>query len=240
MSRPEVTVGIDIGTTSVKALAADEDGNVVARSRVPHEIRDPRGGPVRSTTPTRAWRGGPRAALDALGARRRAGRGERVRDGAVAHRGRRRRGAATPGLLYGDGAAGGERASSGNPVESGELVAFLRWTREQAPGRRRVLARDRGGEPRARRRGGARHVDRVDRVPAVRLERGGTRRSRASSASTVEQLPRLVPTGWECGRVGGADGPVLASGCIDVLADQIVAGADNDGDVLVLLGTTLS
>ena len=57
---------------------------------------------------------------------------------------------------------------------------------------------------------------------------------------TVEQLPRLVPTAWECGRVGGAaDGPVLASGCIDALADQIVAGADTEGDVLVLLGTTL-
>ncbi len=55
----------------------------------------------------------------------------------------------------------------------------------------------------------------------------------------VEQLPRLVPTAWECGRVGGADGPVLASGCIDALADQIVAGADTDGDVLALLGTTL-
>ena len=48
-----------------------------------------------------------------------------------------------------------------------------------------------------------------------------------------------MPTAWECGRVGGADGPVLASGCIDALADQIVAGADNEGDVLVLLGTTL-
>jgi xylulokinase len=30
----EVTVGIDIGTTSVKAVAADGDGRVLARSRV--------------------------------------------------------------------------------------------------------------------------------------------------------------------------------------------------------------
>ena len=29
----EVTIGIDIGTTSVKAVAADGDGNVVARAR---------------------------------------------------------------------------------------------------------------------------------------------------------------------------------------------------------------
>ena len=59
----------------------------------------------------------------------------------------------------------------------------------------------------------------------------------------VEQLPRLVPTGWECGRVAfdeeGGDGPALASGCIDAFAEQLVAGADHDGDVLVIFGTTL-
>jgi xylulokinase len=33
-----VTVGIDIGTTSVKAIAADGDGNVVASARVPHPL----------------------------------------------------------------------------------------------------------------------------------------------------------------------------------------------------------
>ena len=54
----------------------------------------------------------------------------------------------------------------------------------------------------------------------------------------VEQFPRLVPTGWECGRIDG-DGPALASGCIDAFAEQLVAGADHDGDVLVILGTTL-
>ena len=32
----ELTVGIDIGTSSVKAVAADADGNIVARSRIPH------------------------------------------------------------------------------------------------------------------------------------------------------------------------------------------------------------
>ena len=54
----------------------------------------------------------------------------------------------------------------------------------------------------------------------------------------VEQMPRLVPTGLECGRVDG-DGPPLASGCIDALAEQLVAGADEEGDVLVFAGTTL-
>ena len=44
----EVTVGIDIGTTSVKAIAADADGNVVTRARVPHPLVIP--SPTRMAT----------------------------------------------------------------------------------------------------------------------------------------------------------------------------------------------
>ena len=62
----EVTVGIDIGTTSVKALAADGDGNVVARARVPHPLAVPTGDAMEHDA-NRAWRRGPRRALAALG-----------------------------------------------------------------------------------------------------------------------------------------------------------------------------
>ena len=41
MASRELTVGIDIGTTSVKAVAADADGIVVARARVVHPIEIP-------------------------------------------------------------------------------------------------------------------------------------------------------------------------------------------------------
>ena len=64
-SQSELAVGIDIGTTSVKAVAADPDGNVVARSRVPHRV-------VINNPDTfehdagQAWRRGPRKALAAL------------------------------------------------------------------------------------------------------------------------------------------------------------------------------
>ena len=34
----DVTVGLDIGTTSVKAVAVDGAGTVLARARVPHVI----------------------------------------------------------------------------------------------------------------------------------------------------------------------------------------------------------
>src|ERR1700732_2962929 len=36
-----VTVGIDIGTTAVKAVAADEAGTVLARARGPHRLLTP-------------------------------------------------------------------------------------------------------------------------------------------------------------------------------------------------------
>ena len=54
-----VTVGLDIGTSSVKALAADDDGNVVARARVPHEVRVPAPEQFEHDAAV-AWRDGPR------------------------------------------------------------------------------------------------------------------------------------------------------------------------------------
>src|SRR5271165_2417576 len=66
MTTSNVTVGIDIGTSSVKAVAADDDGNVVARSRIPHAFHVP--SPQRFEHDARiAWHDGPRRALDALG-----------------------------------------------------------------------------------------------------------------------------------------------------------------------------
>ncbi|EUA28489.1 FGGY family of carbohydrate kinase, N-terminal domain protein [Mycobacterium intracellulare] len=41
MSRIDVTIGIDVGSTAVKAIAADADGNVAARVRIPHALRVP-------------------------------------------------------------------------------------------------------------------------------------------------------------------------------------------------------
>ena len=51
-------------------------------------------------------------------------------------------------------------------------------------------------------------------------------------------MPRVAAPGAAVGTVRGAES-VLAAGAIDATCEQMVAGADQDGDVLVLCGTTL-
>src|SRR6202034_270875 len=63
--RSPLTVGIDIGTTSVKALAVAEDGQVVAQARVPHRIIHASGDHMEHDAAA-AWRRGPRRALAAV------------------------------------------------------------------------------------------------------------------------------------------------------------------------------
>jgi xylulokinase len=231
----EATVGIDIGTTSVKAIAADGEGNVLARARVPHQLLIP--GPERMEhDATEAWRRGPRAALDALDVDRAAVRGVSVAAmvpslAAVDAAGD----PISPGLLYGD--ERGRTGSAGNPAESGELVAFLRWLSREFPGAagfwpaQAVANCELGGEA---------VLDTATAATAFPLFdwTGWDAQLAAEVGARVEQLPRLVPTALPAGRVDG-DGPVLGPGCIDALAEQLVAGADDTGDVLVILGTTL-
>ncbi len=233
----EITVGIDIGTGSVKAIAADADGNVVARSRVPHALQIPQPDQMQHDA-DEAWRRGPRAALEQLGdVRPRAVSVAAMVPSltAVDADGIPR----APGLLYGDARGRTAEAGAGvNPAESGELLAFLRWLRDAYPGAtgfwpaQSVANHALSGEA---------VLDTSTASTAYPLFDwvGWDEQLAKDLGITTDQLPRLVPTAWECGRVDGDDGPVLASGCIDALAEQIVAGADEDGDVMVILGTTL-
>ena len=121
----EVTVGIDIGTSSVKAIAADGDGTVVARTRIPHEWAAPAPGQFEHDASV-AWRDGPATAW-----REMAGldvRGVCVSAmvpsiAAVDERGT----ALTAGLLYGD-----ERGR--DDTGAVELSGMVRWAAAQAPG----------------------------------------------------------------------------------------------------------
>ncbi|MGH9208936.1 MAG: FGGY family carbohydrate kinase, partial [Acidimicrobiales bacterium] len=95
----EVTIGIDIGTTSVKAVAADGDGNVLARARIPHKLVFPAADRMQHDA-AQAWRRGPRRALAEVD--RSDARGVCVAAMVPSLTGVDRRGIPrTPGLLYG-------------------------------------------------------------------------------------------------------------------------------------------
>ena len=114
----EVTVGLDIGTTSVKAVAADADGRVVARARIPHRLHILAPSRMEHDA-TQAWRRGPRRALAALGqprARALCVAAMVPSMTAVDRRGIPR----APGLLYGD--ERGRTESGANPAASAGLA----------------------------------------------------------------------------------------------------------------------
>jgi xylulokinase len=234
VSREEVTIGIDIGTTAVKAVAADEDGRVVARARVPHELRVP--------TPDRlehnadeAWRLGPLAALeqlarpDALAVAVSAMVPSLTAVDSGGH-------PITPGLLYGDSRGRVFGADTEGPLPPGEAAEFLRWTAAQAPDAAgywpapAVANYALAGEA---------VIDFPTAYTALPLFDGGwNAQACAERGATVDRMPRVEAPGAAAGRLR-RNGATLAVGAIDALCEQMVAGADDDGDVLVLCGTTL-
>lgn len=234
VSAKEATIGVDIGTTAVKAVVADGDGRVTARARIPHTLHVP--------TPDRfehdadvAWRQGPLAALEQLG---------RPDVAAVAvtamvpsltavdDEGTPQ----TPGLLYGDGRGRGPGGASSTFL-TGETAEFLRWTARQRPGARgywpaaAVANYALAGE------------DVVDSATAATMyplfdDTGWSETRCADCGVTPGQLPRVEATGAAAGGLRGSDA-LLGTGAVDAVCEQLVAGADRDGDVLVLCGTTL-
>ena len=234
MSAANVTVGIDIGTSSVKAIAADDDGNIVARSRVPHEFHVP--------TPARfehdaalAWHTGPQRALEQLGdVQPRAVSVAAMVPSltAVGPDGVPR----TPGLLYGDERGQGARETA--IAEAGELMQFLRWQTAECP--------DAYGYWMAQ--AVANHA--LTGTPIVSTTVAATAHPLfdwvgwdasllADCGAAPEQMPEIGVSGQALAEVRGHDDCVLEGGTIDAMGEQLVAGADDEGDVLVICGTTL-
>lgn len=237
-----VTVGLDIGTTSVKAVLADDDGEVLARARVAHEIRVPAPGAFEHDV-DQAWRAGVLAALaEVAGAAPEPIAGVNVAAmvpslGAVDADGR----AVGPGLLYGDvrGAAR-ERdlTAAGDP---GELLAFLGWLTANCPGAAGYWPAPAVANHALTGRGAIDSTTAVTAHPLFDFVGWDAERCAAAGARP-EQLPEVVggtaPVGVVLDGLPAAGAPV-GGGTIDALAEQLVAGADEAGDVLVILGTTL-
>ncbi|MHB8680679.1 MAG: xylulokinase [Acidimicrobiales bacterium] len=241
-----VTVGIDIGTTAVKAVAVDETGRVLARSRVGHRLLTPQPDHLEHDA-GKAWRRGPLQALAEVSATVPEPAGVCVASMVpsltiVDGRGR----PCAPGLLYGD--ARGRPQEPGAPAERAteraevsnvmpDAVGFLQWAvREQQGARGYWPAQAVANFALGR-------VPAIDTAMAMSL--GDLMQAGEWDTAMLEkigvtpaQLPTVAPMAGAVGTVSGT-GTVLAAGTVDALCDQIVSGAEQTGDVLVICGATL-
>jgi len=234
-----VTVGIDIGTTAVKAVAADEKGTVLARARIPHRLLTPLPDQLEHDA-GQAWRRGPMRALAQVTLAGFDLAGVCVTSmvpslTAVDRRGIPR----SPGLLYGD--ARGRELAGPQYGDVGSVVpdagGFVRWAAREVPGARgywpaQAVANYALGR-----------VPAIDTGTAICMSSMRTGNDWADDVEerfgvTEQQLPIVVPMGQPAGTVTGTD-TVLAAGTVDALCDQIVSGATQTGDVLVIFGATL-
>jgi xylulokinase len=237
----ETTVGIDIGTSSVKAVAADADGNVINRARVPHDFHVPSALRFEHDAAV-AWHDGPRRALAALGDIRPAAVSvaamvpslTAVDDDGVP---------CAPGLLYGD--ERGHRADAAAPDDSdagqsevGELAAFLRWHAAHDPAARGYWMAQAVANHALTGRPVISTTVALSAAPLFDMV-GWDEGAVHAAGARVDQMPEVGPSGQAIAEVAGYEGCVLEGGTIDAMAEQLVAGADQVGDVLAILGTTL-
>jgi xylulokinase len=243
--RDAITVGVDIGTTSVKALAVDEDGQVVARSRVAHNVLAPTPDVLRHDA-KRAWRAGPRKAYaEVVQQVAEAGRGD-IAGVAVASMvpsltAVNRTGVPVlPGLLYGDMEGRPPDTDQLDGLPTGTMLdaeGFMRWAVAEAPGAggywpcQAVATHALSGVP---------AIDTgVTASMGALHERGKWNEPLLADIGVTEtQLPTVIPMCAAAGTLPGSD-TVFTGGSIDALCDQIVAGAVHPGDVLVIFGATL-
>ncbi|MCU1373758.1 MAG: xylB [Actinomycetia bacterium] len=227
MGSRDVCVGIDIGTSSVKAVAVDPDGEVVSRVRIPHRLHVPAADRMEHD-PTQAWRRGPRRALAGLHLDRspRALSVAAMVPSFTAVDGRGR--PLGPGLLYGD-----DRGRTGSG--GGEAAGFLRWLAGEHPGAAAYWPAQAVANHAL---GGVGAIDggtAFSTFPLFGLSGWDVDVLKAAGVD-AQQLPLVVGNGEPIGVVGDA---VLGASSVDAMAEQLVAGATGPGDVLVICGTTL-
>ena len=236
----DVTVGIDIGTTSVKAVAVNGAGDVLARARVPHIMLSPTAGAFEHEIET-AWQANVHEALSQV-----------ATDldiaavnvsamvpslGALTADGK----ACSPGLLYGDYRGITETNKPNDPGDAGELFAFLSWLTKNAPGATRFWPAQAVANHALCGTGAIESIPAMSAFPLYN-GRNWDEEKLTEVGVPPESLPSVVRGAQPIGVVqgnGAAVGALVGGGTIDAFGEQIVAGADNDGDVLVICGATL-
>lgn len=235
-----MTVGIDIGTTSVKAVAVDESGTILTSTRLPHALTTSPDG-VFTHDIDQAWRANVVGALNKVGSNREV-RGVAVAAmvpslGAVNADGH----GIGPGLLYGDhrGAHDGEVSSM--PGDGGEIEAFGRWLAHTHPDAAAYWPAQGVANHALCGRGVIDFFTAMTAYPLYGITDWDDERA-TSAGLSVAQLPQVVQQFETAGTIrqglAGAGAP-LGGGTIDGYGEQIVSGADHEGDVLVICGTTL-
>jgi xylulokinase len=232
-SAPEYTVGIDIGSSAVKAVAATGDGRVLAKVRIANTLGLPSSERMEHDA-RRAWRITPRRALARV----------------VAEASGTPRGICVAGLVPSVAAVDGR----GVPIAPGLLYGDTRGAVPELTtlpvGRAPELLRQAvAGSPEAaaywpaqavanRALGGNEAIDVTTAIAMTPLFDGARWDPSICEAAgaRVEQLPEVAGLGQPVGKL---DGAVIASGIVDTLSEQLVAGANDVGDVLVICGTTL-
>jgi xylulokinase len=142
------------------------------------------------------------------------------------------------GLLYGDGR--GRAGDVSDPHTHGEAAQFLAWLTREHPGADAywpavaVANRALGGDGRVGRGGVAALFPLFDVMAG---EWNGAVLDAVGVAA--DRLPGLIGPGEVAGEADGLPGAVIGPGAVDAMAEQLVAGVVDDGDVLVICGTTL-
>ncbi len=259
-----LAVGLDIGTTSVKAVAADEAGNIVGRLRLPSKLTVGPTGRFEHDAVATWWecpRELLRETLDQLGA---SGHGEPQ---AVAVSAMMPSVAAVdasgrpigPGLLYGDSRGGSsgqgpdaEAAGTGaqrgaDPTTSDEMACLTDWAAADAPGAAGYWPAQAVANAAL---GGVGVTDLASAFATGTLfgEGGWDASVCEAGGFSPAQLPKVAVFGERIGELDHAaigrpgtsgSGIVLGAGSVDGFCEQLVSGAVHDGDVFVGLGGTL-
>jgi xylulokinase len=243
----DATVGIDIGTTSVKAVSVDADGRVLARARVPHSLHASHAGEL-SHDADEAWHDGVLAALAQVVADTDAGVDVRaVQVAAMVPSLCAVDGSGRPisdGLLYGDDRGADTTGSSdaADPSGSGELVRFLASLVSSHPEAAGFWPAQAVANHALCGVGALDTVAAMTTLPLFDFTGWDGDVARAAGLDDVGRLPVIAPGAASVGAVpegSPAAGALVGPGTIDAYGEQLVAGATETGDVLVILGSTL-
>jgi xylulokinase len=243
-------IGLDVGTTAVKALALDETGAVVARAEAGYPLATPRPGWAEQD-PEDWWRATERA-LAALGDGDVAGIGlSGQMHGLVALDASDR--VIRPAILWNDGRTGAECAEveeriglaeliarTGNRALTGFTAPKLLWLRAHEPESYARIARVMLPKDYVRLRLCGEHAtDVADASGTLLLDaarRGWSEEVLAALEIDGAWLPRLLESPEVAGAT--ADGVPVAAGAGDQAAGALGVGVDRPGPLSLALGTS--